>query len=91
LGIPDLRNNVLKIDTEGHELKALQGARSLLQMTEFVIIEVSIAERFDEGYEFEDIILFMKENGFFLFSFLKFMHRMGELRPRFADVAFKRR
>jgi len=56
-----------------------------------VIIEVSIAKRFDEGYEFEDIISFMKESGFFLFSFLKLTHRMGELRPRFADIVFKQR
>ena len=82
---------LLKIDTEGHELKALQGARSLLQVTEAVIAEVSIAKRFEEGYEFEDIILFMKENGFYLLTFLNIYHPRGELMPRFADIVFKRR
>lgn len=82
---------LLKIDTEGHEFKALQGSQSLLRVTEIVIAEVSIAKRFEESYEFEDIILFMKENGFYVLTFLNIAHIKGELRPRFADVVFKRR
>jgi FkbM family methyltransferase len=82
---------LLKIDTEGHELSALQGSKSLLQITDTVIAEVSIAKRFEEGYEFEDLILFMKENGFYLFTVLGITHAIGELRPRFADIVFKRR
>lgn len=81
---------LLKLDTEGHELKALQGARSLIQATEVVIAEVSIAKRFEEGYEFEDLILFMRENGFYLVTFLNITHPGGELRPRYADIVFKR-
>ena len=82
---------LLKIDAEGHELKALEGARILLQSTDMVIAEVSIAKRFEGSYEFEDLILFMKENGFYLLTFLKVTHLEGELRPRFVDVVFKRR
>lgn len=82
---------LLKIDTEGYELSALQGSKSLLQITDTVIAEVSIAKRFEEGYEFEDLILFMKENGFYLFTVLGITHAIGELRPRFADIVFKRR
>jgi FkbM family methyltransferase len=89
---PTLRQPILlKIDTEGHELKALQGARALLRATEIVIAEVSISRRFEQDYEFEDVILFMKENGFYLLTFLNIKHQKGELRPRFADVVFKRR
>ncbi len=82
---------LLKIDTEGHELKALQGANILLQATDIVIAEVSIAKRFEDSYEFEELLLFMKEHGFYLLTFLNITHLDGELRPRFADIVFKRR
>jgi hypothetical protein len=82
---------LLKIDSEGHELKILEGSSSLLRVTDTVIMEVSIARRFEESYEFEDLVLFMKENGFSLLTFLDITHARGELRPRFADVVFKRR
>jgi FkbM family methyltransferase len=88
----DLKKPILlKIDTEGHELKVLQGSRSLLRVTDTVIMEVSIAKRFEDSYEFEDLLLFMKENGFSLFTFLDIIHARGELQPRFADIVFKRR
>lgn len=82
---------LLKIDTEGHELKVLQGASSLLRITDTVILEVSIAKRFEDGYEFEDLVVFMRDNGFSLLTFLDIIHARGELRPRFADIVFKRR
>lgn len=82
---------LLKIDTEGHELSVLQGARSLLAETEVVIAEVSIAERFKDGYEFEDVIVFMKEHGFHVFTILSIFQSGSELRPRHADIVFMRR
>lgn len=82
---------LLKIDTEGHELKALQGAPSLLRATDIVIAEVSIAKRFELSYEFEDFIMFMKTSGYYLLGFLDITHLDGELRPRYADIVFKRR
>jgi FkbM family methyltransferase len=80
---------LLKIDTEGHELNALQGATSLLSVTDTVIAEVSISRRFQGSYTFEDLILFMRESGFALSSFLNIAHRAGEVRPRHADVVFQ--
>lgn len=88
---PLLSPIVLKIDTEGHELEVLEGARSLLGATDFVIAEASIAPRFERSYEFEDLVLFMKQNGFCLFSILNVAQPRHELRPRYADVVFKRR
>lgn len=82
---------LLKIDTEGHELSALKGAKSLLQVVDVVITEVSIAKRFEGSYEFEDIISFMNECGFYVFSFMTMYHKNNELRQRFTDVVFKRR
>ncbi len=89
---PPLRRPiVLKIDTEGNELSVLEGAKSAIQSVDCVIAEVSIAERFENGYESEALIEFMSENGFYLYSFLFIAHVIGEGRPRFADVVFMRK
>ncbi|ANK73724.1 hypothetical protein FA04_14510 [Ensifer adhaerens] len=53
-----------KIDTEGFELEVLSGATETLKRTEFVLAEVSIKTRFEGGYRFSDIVMFMRENGF---------------------------
>ncbi|MCD4827948.1 MAG: FkbM family methyltransferase [Candidatus Cloacimonetes bacterium] len=82
---------LLKIDTEGHEMSALKGARALLQVVDIAIVEVSIARRFKNSYKFEDVVVFMDEIGFSVFSFLTMVHPKGEIQPRFADVVFKRR
>jgi hypothetical protein len=81
----------LKIDTEGNELAALEGANLLLQSTDFVIAEVSIAKRFENGYEFEELINLMGKNGFSVLSFLHIEHEENEISPRFADVVFSRK
>lgn len=81
---------VLKLDTEGHELSALRGARKLLRETEYVIAEVSIARRFEGSYRFEEVVEFMDQQGFSIFSFLQVAQARGEMQPRFVDVVFHR-
>ena len=60
----------LKIDTEGHEAEVLAGAAATLQRCQFVILELSLTERFDPtprpsaifallaaaGLEFRDVL-----------------------------------
>ena len=79
---------ILKIDTEGNELNVLKGASLLLESTDFVIVEASIAKRFENSYEFDELITFMTEKRFKLFSILSIAHPAKEIRPRFADVVF---
>jgi hypothetical protein len=74
-----------------HEVSALEGADLLLQSTEFVIAEVSIAMRFEDGYKFEELINLMSKNGFTVFSFLHIEQEENEMRPRFADIVFGRK
>lgn len=81
---------LLKLDTEGHELDALAGATDLLQITDVVISEVSVAKRFEGGYRFEDILLFMKDHDFRFVDILAVAHAPGELGPRHMDVLFMR-
>lgn len=74
----------LKIDTEGHELEILKGATRTLQRCEFVITETSIKNRFQNGYRFSEVIGFMAQQGFEVYSFLSGLTRA----PRMADVLF---
>jgi hypothetical protein len=81
---------ILKIDSEGSELNTLRGGRELLRSVAFIIVEVSIAKRFEDRYSFEELVAFMGENGFEVFSFLSVAHSPRELRPRFVDIVFSR-
>jgi FkbM family methyltransferase len=75
----------LKIDTEGFEDQVIRGATNFLSRTEFVIAEVSLAERFADSYTFAEFTELMDENDFFLWDVL------GVSGVRFVDVAFVRR
>jgi FkbM family methyltransferase len=75
----------LKIDTEGFEDQVIRGATNFLRRTQFVIAEVSLAERFVDGYTLAEFTELMDENGFFLWDVL------GVSGLRFLDVAFVRR
>lgn len=82
---------LIKIDVEGYELKVLKGARQLLKLTELVIIEASVAKRFENGVTLEDVIFFMNEHNFAVFDFLTICHREGKAGANFVDVVFKKK
>lgn len=54
----------IKIDTEGFELPVLRGAGRVLADATWVIVEVSIIERFENSCGFEDVITIMRDAGF---------------------------
>jgi hypothetical protein len=72
----------LKIDTEGFEDQVIRGATNFLRRTEFVIAELSVAERFMDSYTFAAFTGLMDKNDFFLWDVL------GVSGVRFLDVAF---
>ena len=82
---------LMKIDTEGGELNVLKGARSALEKIDFVITEVSISTRFEGSYSFEELCWYMREMGFYLYTFLSVAQKPDGLRPRFADLVFARK
>lgn len=73
----------LKIDTEGYELEVIKGAYNTLTQTEFVIAEVSVRRRFENGYLFSDMITEMRTHGFELVDTLSCFAL-----PRFIDCLF---
>lgn len=88
---PDIATPILlKIDVEGSELKVLKGAGQLLKLTDMVIVEVSVAKRFKNSSTLEEIILFMKENGFAVFDFLTICRGEGMVGANLVDVVFKK-
>lgn len=79
----------LKIDTEGYEHLVVQGASRLLQETEFVIAEVSVARRFEDSYSFAEFITLMQREGFVAHDVLDAPRTpSGEL--GYLDVFFRR-
>ncbi len=59
---------LLKIDSEGFELEVLAGATGLLADVQCMIAEVSIAERYEGGYNFATFIAALDGYGFQLFD-----------------------
>lgn len=73
----------LKIDAEGFEYQVIEGAPAFLRKTQFVIAEVSLGQRFKEGYTFHDFAEIMNANGFYLWDIL---HIGGK---KFVDAVFR--
>ncbi|MGF1697556.1 FkbM family methyltransferase [Vibrio lamellibrachiae] len=78
----------LKIDTEGFELEVLKGASDTLQRCQFVVCEASIEKRFEESYDFSELVLFMADNNFKLSKVLQFARDKNGV-VRMADVLFE--
>jgi len=56
--------DLLKLDLQGYELKALKGASYILTQTDHVISEVSWAELYEEQVLFPELDEFMQKAGF---------------------------
>jgi len=82
---------LLKIDVEGFELQVLKGAAELLNISEIVIVETSIAKRFEGGTVLEDVVEFMRSRGFRIFDFLTITRREDVPGAHMVDVVFKKK
>ena len=82
----------LKIDTEGHEIEVIKGARQVLKNTTFVISEISVVPRFVGGYSFVDFLKVMDEMCFRLMDILD-INPKGDAPPpaRIVDAIFIRK
>lgn len=77
----------LKVDAEGADLDVLKGSAELLKSCKWVICEVSVLERFENSYKFEDVINFMQEHKFRVGYILSaFPDNRGRI--RFLNIGF---
>lgn len=73
--------DILKIDTEGNELKVLESCGDLLLDTKFILLEIHKSKMFD-GYDHEEIFSFLKKNNYLMMKEFKFPFMM------WSDVLF---
>jgi FkbM family methyltransferase len=59
---------LIKVDVQGGELKVLDGAKSALEDTELVILEVSLFQFYVNGPQFYDVVSYMKDHGFVVYD-----------------------
>lgn len=89
--IPDMPEPILlKLDTEGHELDVIRGAKKLLERVDTVIAEVSVAARFSGGYRFEGLVSEMAACGFSVFDFLSVAYMENKPGAIHTDVVFRK-
>lgn len=82
---------LLKLDLEGHELPALEGASALLADVEAILTEVQFFENNNNGRPvFADMLNFIRERGFELYDIACLSQRPRDMRLRMGDVVFVR-
>lgn len=60
----------LKVDVEGFELEVFRGLTRHLDRIDFIMCEVSVRDRFVDGYTFSDLVAELREKGFRFFNIL---------------------
>lgn len=64
----DMRNSLLKIDVQGYELEVLKGFGNKLPYFNFILIEISHVEMYDQQPLFCKVDKYIKSKNFTLFS-----------------------
>jgi len=87
---PDLRVDLLKIDTEGHDLEVLKGASGALEAGRIGIIQVEcgIGRRNPRFQALENFVSLLEPSGFGLMGIYDQRDWEGELRLGFANAVF---
>jgi FkbM family methyltransferase len=79
----------LKLDVEGYEHEAIAGATELLAETQFVIAEVSVRERYEQGHTFAGFVAQMDSHSFALCDILEGA-RQANRELGYVDAMFRR-
>lgn len=62
------RRMLLKIDTQGHDLKVLKGATQTLERAQAVIVELPFQSIYESDGDYRDILAIMDQAGFDIYS-----------------------
>jgi FkbM family methyltransferase len=79
---------IIKIDVQGAELDVLAGGEATLPEAEFVLMEVSLFQFFEEGPLFCDVVAYMKSKGFVPYDVLGLQYRPLDRALSQVDIAF---
>lgn len=79
---------LIKIDIQGYELKALQGAVDLLRKTDYLLVESSLRPLYDGAARFTEVHDYLAEQGFHLMDF-RAWHRGNNVLIE-SDLLFRR-
>ncbi len=71
--------DLLKLDLQGHELKALRGAEGILDTVKLVYTEVEFVPIYEENALFHEIAEFLYAKGFSLLQFYDLTTKQGQL------------
>jgi FkbM family methyltransferase len=82
---------LLKLDVQGHELDVLRGAQRLLRSVEVVIMKVNLLPILPGAPLVDDVVAFMREQGYQLYDVCGFIERSLDRAPWQMDVVFVRR
>jgi len=79
---------VLKLDVEGGERAVLEGAHETLRKTEYMLIEMSVMHRHNDGPRFAEMVEFIDSCGFELFDIPSLSQTKGTAQLIYLDAAF---
>ncbi len=79
---------LLKVDVQGAELEVLRGAERMLADTQYILLEVSLFRFFQDGPDFNDVVLYMKSHGFVAYDISGLQYRPLDNALSQVDVAF---
>lgn len=61
---------ILKLDTQGNEVRVLNGARNTLRNTKIVVTEMSVHQLYENGCTYSETDSLLRENGFIAVDFI---------------------
>jgi len=83
---------LLKLDLEGHEIAALDGAAALLPRVDVIVSEVTFFDIHGSGHvTFSQLLRYLEDRGFELYDFAALAARRRDGRLRMGDAVFARR
>lgn len=81
---------VLKIDVEGAELDVLQGGARTVRSADLILVETSVARRFEGGPDLVGVGSWLAQSGFRLFEIVAFATAGSRRITSYVDAAFVR-
>lgn len=80
--------DILKLDTQGYEMKALKGLGQNLKNIKIIYLEVLFIEIYKNAPNFSDIYMFLEKNNFTLYNFYDVKRSTKDGRILYADALF---